>query len=113
MTNNQRLIAASLSADKDWMNRQWRPAMGWMYMVVCFFDFIVAPVLWSIVQVVGNGTVSTQWVPLTLQGAGFFHIAMGAILGIAAYGRTKEKTTMFGAFGDEPKRTRKKQPEEE
>jgi hypothetical protein len=36
-----------------------------------------------------------QWQPLTLQGAGLFHIAMGAVLGIAAYGRTKEK--MAGA----------------
>jgi hypothetical protein len=27
----------------------------------------------------------------TLQGAGLYHIAMGAVLGIAAYGRTKEK----------------------
>jgi len=26
-----------------------------------------------------------------LQGAGLFHVAMGAVLGIAAYGRTKEK----------------------
>jgi len=29
--------------------------------------------------------------PITLQGAGLFHLAMGAILGIAAYGRTQEK----------------------
>jgi hypothetical protein len=29
--------------------------------------------------------------PLTLQGAGFFHIAMGAVLGISAFGRTMEK----------------------
>jgi hypothetical protein len=36
-----------------------------------------------------------QWQPLTLQGAGLFHLAMGAVLGIAAYGRTKEK--MAGA----------------
>jgi hypothetical protein len=28
---------------------------------------------------------------LTLQGAGLFHIAMGAVLGIAAFGRTQEK----------------------
>ena len=33
----------------------------------------------------------TQWSPLTLQGAGLFHIAMGAVLGIAAFGRTQEK----------------------
>jgi hypothetical protein len=28
---------------------------------------------------------------LTLQGAGLFHLAMGAVLGIAAFGRTQEK----------------------
>jgi hypothetical protein len=36
-------------------------------------------------------TQITQWQPLTLQGAGLFHIAMGAVLGIAAMGRTQEK----------------------
>jgi hypothetical protein len=40
-------------------------------------------------------TTITQWQPLTLQGAGLFHIAMGAVLGIAALGRTQEK--MAGA----------------
>lgn len=65
--------------------------MGWMYMVVCMADFVVFPVLWSLVQVVGDGKVETQWSPITLQGAGLFHMAMGAILGIAAFGRTQEK----------------------
>jgi hypothetical protein len=32
-----------------------------------------------------------QWVPITLQGGGLFHIAMGGVLGISAYGRTQEK----------------------
>jgi hypothetical protein len=65
--------------------------MGWMYMAVCVFDFIIFPILWSILQAVTNGSVTTPWQPLSLQGAGLFHIAMGAVLGIAAYGRTKEK----------------------
>ncbi len=80
---------------EDWMNNKWRPMMGWMYMVVCMADFVVFPILWSIVQVHGGGEVKAQWMPITLQGAGLFHIAMGAILGIAAYGRTQEK--MAGA----------------
>ena len=37
------------------------------------------------------GQSISQWNPLTLQGAGLFHIAMGAVLGIAAFGRTQEK----------------------
>ena len=75
---------------EDWMARRWRPMMGWMYMVVCTFDFMVAPILWSVLQTVMHQTI-TQWNPLTLQGAGLFHMAMGAVLGIAAYGRTQEK----------------------
>ena len=76
---------------EDWMNSKWRPMMGWMYMVVCCFDFVIAPILWSLLQSLSHGSVNTQWQPLTLQGAGLFHIAMGAVLGIAAYGRTQEK----------------------
>jgi len=75
---------------EDWMNSKWRPMMGWMYMVVCMMDMVVFPILWSLLQTtVGAGL--TQWNPLTLQGAGLFHIAMGAVLGIAAFGRTQEK----------------------
>jgi hypothetical protein len=80
---------------EDWMNSKWRPMMGWMYMVVCIADFVLFPILWSLVQAWGDGKVEMQWQPITLQGAGLFHIAMGAILGIAAYGRTQEK--MVGA----------------
>jgi hypothetical protein len=79
---------------EDWMQSKWRPAMGWMYMVVCMFDMILFPILWSLLQTM-TSTPITQWNPLTLQGAGLFHIAMGAVLGIAAFGRTQEK--MAGA----------------
>ena len=64
--------------------------MGWMYMLVCTMDMVVFPVLWSLLQTT-TGSPITQWNPLTLQGAGLFHIAMGAVLGIAAFGRTQEK----------------------
>ena len=53
-------------------------------------DMVVFPILWSLLQTT-VGTGLTQWNPLTLQGAGLFHIAMGAVLGIAAFGRTQEK----------------------
>jgi len=76
--------------DEDWMQKKWRPAMGWMYMVVCMMDMVVFPVAWSLLQTVTH-TPITQWNPLTLQGAGLFHLAMGAVLGIAAFGRTQEK----------------------
>jgi hypothetical protein len=75
---------------EDWMNSKWRPMMGWMYMLVCTMDMVVFPILWSLLQTLTHSPM-TQWNPLTLQGAGLFHIAMGAVLGIAAFGRTQEK----------------------
>ena len=91
----EEIKSESAKKNEDWMNSKWRPAMGWMYMAVCMADFVAFPILWSLVQVLGDGKVESQWSPITLQGAGLFHMAMGAILGIAAYGRTQEK--MAGA----------------
>ena len=87
------------SNNEDWMQKKWRPAMGWMYMVICTLDMGVFPILWSILQVLTHQPV-TQWQPLTLQGAGLFHLAMGAVLGIAAWGRTQEKVA--GAASNSP-----------
>lgn len=78
---------------EDWMNKKWRPMMGWSYMLTCIADFVVFPVLWSVLQAFQGGTVTSQWNPITLQGAGLYHLAMGAVLGIAAFGRTQEKLT--------------------
>jgi hypothetical protein len=64
-------------------------------MAICACDFIFFPILWSMTQAVYRIVPFVQWQPLTLQGAGLFHIAMGAVLGITSYGRTREK--MAGA----------------
>ena len=87
---SEELKSESEKKKEDWMNSKWRPMMGWMYMLVCMFDMILFPVLWSLLQTMTHSPI-TQWNPLTLQGAGLFHIAMGAVLGIAAFGRTQEK----------------------
>ena len=88
-------MSSSEKKNEDWMNSKWRPMMGWMYMLVCTCDFIVFPVLWGILQAFlhanGNNAAVQQWQPLTLQGAGLFHLAMGAVLGLSAWGRTQEK----------------------
>jgi hypothetical protein len=76
---------------EDWMNSKWRPAMGWMYMIICTFDFIIFPILWSMLQAVNHGSVTIPWQPITLQGAGLFHMAMGAIVGVTAWSRGQEK----------------------
>lgn len=84
----------STKKQEDWMNSKWRPAMGWMYMMVCVFDFIVFPIMYTIVQFWETEAANDafrQWQPLTLAGAGLFHMAMGAVLGLSAWGRTQEK----------------------
>ena len=80
-----------VNSSEDWMQKRWRPAMGWTYMAICLFDFILGPVLYNILQFYNPGQAVGMWSPLTLQGAGLFHLAMGAVLGIAAFGRTQEK----------------------
>lgn len=92
----------------------WRPIAAYTYLAICVFDFVGAP-LWiehtnqtvnlvafeeiqkfedkevqmkAIEQVeLGN----RSWTPLTLQGGGLFHLAFGAILGVAAFTRGQEK----------------------
>lgn len=75
----------------NFINSKWRPMMALIYMVTCACDFVLFPIMWSLLQALSGGQVTSQWMPLTLQGAGLYHIAMGAVLGIAAYGRSQEK----------------------
>jgi hypothetical protein len=79
-----------MEQNDHWMQKFWRPAMGWMYMLICLLDMAVFPISWSLLQAMTHQSI-TQWNPLTLQGAGLFHIAMGTVLGITAFGRTQEK----------------------
>jgi len=79
--------------DSPWKSN-WRPAMGWLYLSVCVCDFILFPIMFTVVQFWEEQAANDafrQWQPITLAGAGFFHIAMGAVLGITSYGRTQEK----------------------
>lgn len=79
-------------AKENWINKQWRPAMGWTYMAICIFDFIIAPILWSLLQAHHTaGVVATEWQPITLQSGGLFHMAMCAVLGVSAWSRGQEK----------------------
>lgn len=83
---------------EDWMSKRWRPMMGWLYMGTCTVDFIVFPIVWSILQAT-TGQQVTQWNPITLQGAGLYHLAMGAICGVAAWSRGQEKMAGSGMSG--------------
>lgn len=83
---------------KDWLQNYWRPMMGWQYMVTCTFDFVIFPILFALIQILFDGKVDQQWSPITLEGAGLYHLAMGAILGVAAWSRGQEK--MFSIKND-------------
>ena len=88
---------------EDWMTKKWRPMMAMMYMVCCLADFAIFPIMFTIVQFWEEQAVNDafrQWVPITLQGGGLFHVAMGAVLGVSAFGRTQEK--IAGAAGGVP-----------
>lgn len=85
---------------EDWMTKKWRPMMAIMYMVCCLADFAIFPIMFTIVQFWETQAANDafrQWVPITLQGGGLFHVAMGAVLGVSAFGRTQEK--IAGAAG--------------
>lgn len=80
------------NSENSWIDKKWRPMMGWTYMAICVCDFIIFPVLWSVFQghFIG-GTVNDQYDPITLQGGGLLHVAFGAILGVTSWSRGKEK----------------------
>jgi len=73
---------------------RWRPAIAWSYLVVCVFDFMVGPIIYNTLQYLEVGTNISMWQSITLQGGGLYHLSMGAIVGVSAFGRTKEKLAM-------------------
>jgi len=87
----------------DWMQTKWRPMMAVTYMAINIMDFILFPILFTLVQfweVQAANDAFRQWQPLTLQGGGFIHMAFGAILGISAWTRGKEKVADIERGGD-------------
>jgi hypothetical protein len=82
---------------EEWFTAKWRPAMAWMYLSVCIFDFIIGPFFYAwFAWYTKDFAEFGQWKPLTLEGGGLFHVAMGAVLGVTAWGRTQEK--LYGAI---------------
>jgi hypothetical protein len=89
-------MAASEGQEPEhWMKAFWRPAMGWLYMLICFMDFVAFPMISMFLPIIERGfgvqVGYTAWQSLTLSNGGLIHLAFGGILGISAFGRTKEK----------------------
>lgn len=85
------------SKELSWIKQYWRPAIAWQYMVVCLFDFIIAPSInfWFSYY---TGTDYIQWDPLTLKESAFYHMPMGAIIGASAWTRGLEKIKKASAL---------------
>ena len=81
--------------NENWVKAYWRPAMGWLYMLICGMDFVGFPLLTIFLPVIFQPfglTVPYQtWQSLTLANGGLIHLSFGAILGVAAFTRGQEK----------------------
>lgn len=79
-----------IKADETWVNAYWRPALGWSYIAICLFDFIIGPLVnYSFFK--STGATFDSWKPLTMTDSGMFHLSMGAVLGITSWTRGQEK----------------------
>lgn len=72
--------------EENWIKQYWRPLIAYQYFVVCIFDFILFPAAFMYFT-------QQQWDPITLKEGGFYHLAMAAIIGVAAWTRGQEKIT--------------------
>ena len=101
------------TVSEPFYKKGWRPAMAWAYVTIVVFDFIIAPAMMMIFfgqaqapAILPAGLTASEiaeilksvpapvyhaWDPLTLKAGGFFHIAMGGVLGIGTWTRGVEK----------------------
>ena len=85
---------------EDWVVSRWRPAVGWSYIAICLFDFIIAPTGRMLFTYYAQIDF-IPWTSLTLEAGGMFHMAMGAILGVAAWTRGQEKMSRIEHWGND------------
>ena len=70
------------------IRRYWRPAMAWLYFIIVALDFVVFPII-------SFNLGNNEYKPITLNGGGLFHVAMGAIVATASLGRSWEKMSQY------------------
>jgi hypothetical protein len=109
---------------EQWYSKSWRPAVAFVYMAICVFDFALLPLYFAYinnnVMVTDLATAALKfepaqqmsalrqmhdmlaWQPVTLQAHGLFHASMAALLGVSAYQRSKEKIAKLKNTKDEP-----------
>jgi hypothetical protein len=89
-----------LGSNESWMKSYWRPAAGWIYLAICFMDFIGFPLLIILApafgMMFGLDVAYEPWTSITLTEGGLIHLSFGAILGVTAWTRGKEKLAIRG-----------------
>lgn len=89
-----------LGENEHWMKSYWRPAAGWIYLAICVMDFIVFPLLVILAPIFGTmfgvDVTYQPWTSITLTEGGLIHLSFGAILGVAAWTRGREKMAIRG-----------------
>jgi hypothetical protein len=87
---------------EPWFQNSWRPAMAWQYLVICLFDFMIAPIMMGFYSAYTGDFHA--WDPLTIRGGGLYHLSMGAVVGVAVWSRGQEKMqTLNSGDDDKPK----------
>jgi len=91
----QTMADAAGKEPEHWVKAFWRPAMGWLYMLINLMDFVVFPAIAMFLPVIMRGVgIQMQyvaWQSITLSNGGLIHLAFGAILGVSAWSRGQEK----------------------
>jgi hypothetical protein len=108
----QAIVQQNLEAG---FKKYWRPIAAYVYLGICIFDFVGMPIIMEVQNRQVNSEAfaelrllddkdvriealkqldlgRVEWKPLTLEGGAIFHVAFGAILGVAAWTRGAEKT---------------------
>lgn len=108
MSNNRYSILRRVENTEGWLMTRWRPVAAMVYLFICLVDFVAMPIYFEysharltpervadIAIKFNDGATQVEamrvlradraWEPLTLRETGLFHIAFGAILGVAAW----------------------------
>lgn len=97
--------------EQTWLRTYWRPFMAWQYFVVCIFDFIIFPLITFWLS--HRHGVDWKWEPITMKDGGFYHMAMGVIVGVSAWQRGQENQLRTKIFGPSLVETEEKPAEDE
>lgn len=74
----------NLLDNKSFLFTFWKPLLGYSYIVIILFDFIIAPILMPELYHI-LGYPPSIWIPLTTSYGGVLHLSVAGILGATAW----------------------------